>query len=153
MKVTLHQERDLKKDYAEVHYKEMTPSLEKMLSYLKEEFGNARIYGKTEDNERKILKVKNIFYFESVDKKIFAYLEKEVYQVDESLNKLQEELYSEGFVRINKSNIININHIKAIKPEASMRVRAIMDNDEFLIINRSYKTGFKNYLKERRSLL
>lgn len=153
MKVTLSQETNLPQDYAEVHYKEMTPGIRKMVSYLKEEFGNARIYGKTDDNEKKLLKVSKIFYFESVDKRIFAYLEKDVYQVDESLNNLEEELKSEGFVRINKSNIININHIKSIKPEASMRIRAVMDNDEFLIINRSYKSRFKNYLKERRSLL
>ena len=40
-----------------------------------------------------------IYYFESVDQKVFAYCEKEVYEVKSKLYELEEELNAASFLR------------------------------------------------------
>ncbi len=137
----------------DVHYQVMTPIIEKVVEVVEGDQVCLHLYGKTEDNEQILINISDIYYFESVDKRTFAYLARQVYQVQESLAKLEIDLAEEGFVRINKSNIVNIAHIDSIKPEVNMRIKAIMENNEYLIINRSYKANFKQYLKERRNVI
>lgn len=111
------------------------------------------LMGINEKGEEIRVPLKDIYYFEHIERKSFAYLEKDVYQVRESLATLEEKLNNYGFVRINKSNIINLDFIIAIKPEVNMRIKAVMENDEYLVINRSYKANFKKRLLERRQML
>jgi len=153
MKLRLFQDDKLKEEHIDVHYRVMTPKIEKVIEVLEGDQVRLHLYGKTEKNEQILIRISDIYYFEYVDKRTFAYLKKEVYQVQESLAKLEVELAQEGFVRINKSNLVNIYHIHSIKPEVNMRVKAIMENKECLIINRSYKSRFQQYLKERRNVL
>lgn len=54
----------------------------------------------------------DIYYFEYVDKRTVAYLKEDVYQVQESLAKLEVELAGKGFVRINKTKIAYIYILK-----------------------------------------
>lgn len=56
-----------------------------------------------------ILPVKDIYYFESVDNRVFAYCAKEVYEVRKKLYELEEELVSQDFLRISKSSIIHLS--------------------------------------------
>lgn len=153
MKLRLFQQDTLKEDHIDVHYRMMTPIIEKVIGVLEGEQIHMHLYGKTDKNEQILIDIRDIYYFEYVDKRTFAYLKEKVYQVQESLAKLEVDLASEGFVRINKSNVVNIAHIHAIKPEVNMRVKAILENKEYLIINRSYRTSFKQYLEERRNVL
>ncbi|NLY20410.1 MAG: LytTR family transcriptional regulator [Tissierellia bacterium] len=54
-----------------------------------------------------------------------------------------ENLYTSlGFIRINKSQIVNINYIDSIKSTVGMRVIASLKNNEQLIINRNYRDSF-----------
>lgn len=153
MKVRLFHDKGLKEEHMDIHYRNLSPTIEKVIDIVENDRSSIHLYGKTEENEQILIKISDIYYFECVDKRTFAYMEKEVYQVQENLTKLEAELAQEGFVRINKSNIVNINHILSIKPEVNMRVKVIMENEEYLIINRSYKTNFKKFLKERRNIL
>ncbi len=153
MKLRLFQDDKLKEEHVDVHYRRMTPIIEKVIGIIEGININLHLYGKTDKNEQILIRISDIYYFEYVDKRTFAYLKEEIYQVGESLAKLEMDLAGEGFVRINKSNVVNIEHVQAIKPEVNMRVKAIMENKECLIINRSYRTSFKRYLEERRNVL
>lgn len=95
----------------------------------------------------------DIYYFDTVDRKTFAYTKDKVCQIAKSLSSLEEELSPFGFVRINKANLVNIFMIKKIKPEANMRILAILKNEESLIINRGYKRSFEDYLKTMRNAI
>ncbi|MBO5487337.1 MAG: LytTR family transcriptional regulator DNA-binding domain-containing protein [Eubacterium sp.] len=108
--------------------------------------------GITED-EKELLDIEEIYYFDTVDRRTFAYTRDKTYQVSLTISALEEKLSDFGFIRINKANLVNIYQIKKIKPESNMRISAILRNDEKLQINRSYKRSFEEYLKRVRKAL
>jgi DNA-binding LytR/AlgR family response regulator len=152
MRVELLKNSEIIEERLDVHYRQMNPIIRQIVSLAKGSDVSMNLEGKSNNEEWVVFNIRDIFYFESVDKKTFAYMDEQVYEVRENLVELSSLYADEGFVRINKSNVVNIYQIKAIKPEVNMRVRAIMDNGEYLIINRSYKKGFVNFLKETRNL-
>ena len=149
MKVKLFQSKETE-EHIDIYYKEMSPLIKRVISITSAE-KSSQLIGKNNDGQKVYFDIDQVFYFESVDKKTFAYLKDQIYEVEERLNSIEEELGDIGFIRINKSNVVNIYYIQAIKPEINMRVRAIMENGEYLMINRSYKKNFENFLKERRT--
>lgn len=54
------------------------------------------------------LEPQEVFYFESVEQKVFAYCRLEVYQVKNKLYELMEELPGRDFIRASKSTILNL---------------------------------------------
>lgn len=149
MKVKLFQSKETE-EHIDIYYKEMSPLIKRVISITSAET-SSQLIGKNNDGQKVYFDIDQVFYFESVDKKTFAYLKDQIYEVEERLNSIEEELGDIGFIRINKSNVVNIYFIQSIKPEINMRVRAIMENGEYLMINRSYKKNFENFLKERRA--
>lgn len=79
-----------------------------------------------------------VFYFESVEQKVFAYCKSEVYQVKSKLYELLDELPGWKFVRVSKSVILNLNKIKSLTPAFSGRYEALLKNGEKVIISRQY---------------
>jgi len=150
MNVRLFHRKDIKEDSVDVYYRNMTPQVEKIVEIAKGNQAPLHIYGENEKEEKVLLKIEDVYYFESVDKRTYAYLMEEVYQVQKSLLLLEGELKVNGFIRINKSNVVNIYKITCIKPELNMRVKANLENGEYLFINRSYKGKFEAYLKQKR---
>ena len=53
----------------------------------------------------------DIYYFETVDNKVFAYCKQSVYEVKERLYQLEEVIEELPFMRISKSMIVNIEKI------------------------------------------
>ncbi len=89
----------------------------------------------------------NIYYFEAVDSRVFAYLEKEVYETRLKLYELEERYRNTDFFRASKSVIINLAKIKCLSPVFSGRFEAQMKNGERLIISRQYVPKLKEKLK------
>ena len=58
-----------------------------------------------------------VLYFESVDNRTFLYTETQVLEIKKRLYELEEILSDKDFVRISKSQLVNINKIKLLKPE------------------------------------
>lgn len=142
------------KERVEVYYSEMTPAMKQIVSAVQNIAKNEKpvLYGTCEE-EKFLLEPKEICYFDTVDRRTFAYGESRVYQVAKTLTALEEELGAYGFVRINKSNLVNIYMIRRIKPEANMKISAVLKNGEKLQINRGYKRSFEDYLKEVRKCI
>ena len=86
------------------------------------------------------------FYFESVDDRVFLYTEDNVMEVKQRLYALEELLPKQDFIRISKSQIVNINKIKALKPELNRTILATMCNGEQLYISRKYVKEFRSLL-------
>ena len=59
-----------------------------------------------------LLALPDIFYFEATDNKVFAYGQKNVYEVKEKLYQLEEQLVSFPFMRASKSMILNLDKIR-----------------------------------------
>lgn len=101
--------------------------------------------GYVEDRIVKLLP-KDIFYFESVDNKIFAYLDEGVYEVHKKLYELEAEYMHMDFLRISKSSIVNVAKISYIKPIFNGRFEASLKNGEKIIISRQYVLELKKKL-------
>ncbi|HHU80120.1 MAG: LytTR family DNA-binding domain-containing protein [Bacilli bacterium] len=103
------------------------------------------IQGK-KDDVFEVLQLDNIYYFESVENKVFAYLPQDVYEVNFKINELASMLESTSFIQVAKPIVLNINKIKKIKPLVNGRMLAILDNEEKVVITRVYAQAFKKKL-------
>lgn len=89
---------------------------------------------------------KDIYYFESVDNKVFAYCEKQVYEVRKKLYELEAELSGTDFLRISKSTIVDLSKIRNLSPGFSGRLEALLRNGERIVISRQYVPALKKKL-------
>ena len=74
-----------------------------------------------------LLALPDIFYFEATDNKVFAYGQKNVYEVKEKLYQLEEQLVSFPFMRASK-------------------FAALLENEEKVVISRQYVPVLKERL-------
>lgn len=110
---------------------------------------NTALNGLTAFNPDKgisILNPDDIFYFESVDDKVFAYCEKEVLELKTKLYELESRLSSRGFIRISKSMILNLSRAKSFNPSLGGRFEAVLSNGEKILISRQYVQELKKQL-------
>lgn len=77
-------------------------------------------------------------YFESVDDRTFLYTADKVYEIRHRLYELEELLSDRDFIRISKSQIVNINCIKSLVPELNRSLSATLSNGEILTVSRRY---------------
>lgn len=96
----------------------------------------------------KIFQVKpsDVYYFEAVDNKVFACLEKEVFDTKSKLYELEKQLENTDFFRASKSTIINLARVKNICPAFNGRFEVCMENGEKLIVSRQYVPDLKKKL-------
>ncbi len=102
----------------------------------------------TVSKEDKIFQVKpsDVYYFEAVDNKVFACLEKEVFDTKSKLYELEKQLENTDFFRASKSTIINLARVKNICPAFNGRFEVCMENGEKLIVSRQYVPDLKKKL-------
>ncbi len=105
-----------------------------------------RLTGYVED---KIVKrqPKEIYYFESVNNKVFAYTAKEMYEVHKKLYEIESEYAHTDFLRVSKSIIVNVAKIAYLKPIFNGRFEAKLKNEEKIIISRQYVLELKKKLE------
>ncbi len=121
----------------------MDDNLRKIVEYIRVRSDTIAV--KT-DGAARVLPLATVFYFESVDRKAFAYCASNVYECGESLAVLEKKLAESTFVRISKSCIVNTMSIKSVKPLDNHRLKALLRNGEAQIINRHYVTALKDKL-------
>jgi DNA-binding LytR/AlgR family response regulator len=106
-----------------------------------------------DDGEELILDPSEIYYLDHIERKLFAYTKDGVFRVMNTLASCEEMLWTYGFVRVSKSNLINIYKIRQLKPDLNMKVYASFDNGERICVNRSYKKSFNDYLQKMRGIM
>lgn len=104
-----------------------------------------KIVGKV-DGDIVIIKPKNIIYIQSYDHDIECVTITGTYNIKQKLYKIEEMFYDVGFLRVNKSCVINTKHIKKIKLSYNMKFILVMNNDEKIDVTRSYYNKFKKYI-------
>ena len=87
----------------------------------------------------------DVYYFEYVDQKVFAYGKTKVYESKSKLYEL-EELAKTDFIRVSKSCILNLNKIGSLAPSLGGRFEARLKNGEKVIISRQYVNSLKEVL-------
>ncbi len=93
-----------------------------------------------------LLAPEDIYYFEYVDQKVFAYGKTKVYEVKSKLYELEEQLSKTEFIRVSKSSILNLNKIGSLAPSLGGRFEAKLKNGEKVIISRQYVNSLKDVL-------
>lgn len=93
-----------------------------------------------------MLSPKDIFYFESVDNKVFACCEKSVCEIRKKLYELETELAHTDFLRVSKSTILNVSKIQRLSASFNGRLDARLANGEVVVISRQYVGNLKQKL-------
>ena len=143
MKLVKTREENLKENYLELHYDKLDEETNAVLDRLRD---TLRYIEGTVDEKKVTVAVTDIFYFETVDRKTFAYTKDLCIEVKDALRDIIEEYSKIGFVRVSKSSVVNIYKIKKLQGDLNMRVIIFLKNDEKLIMNRSYKKEFYDRL-------
>lgn len=98
------------------------------------------------ENEICFVKSAEVLYFESVDNRIFLYTEDNVMEIKQRLYELEVILSNKDFIRISKSQIVNVNKIRTLKPEMNRTMLLTMCNGERLCVSRKYVKAFRDLL-------
>lgn len=128
-----------------VKYASMSEEVEHLITLLR----NVDVKVKCRyDRQEKYVNASDIYYIESVDKKTFVYVRKEVYQTEFSLQEIEKKLQSAGFVRISKSCVLNTHYLDAIKPLVNSRLEATLQNGERVYVTRKYLSAIKAVIQK-----
>ncbi|MBE6759242.1 MAG: LytTR family transcriptional regulator [Ruminococcaceae bacterium] len=98
------------------------------------------------DDATFIIERRDVLYVESVDKKAFIYTKDGCYESPLRLFELEERLGSSGFVRTGKSSLVNLRHVRSIKPDMNGRLILTLSNAEKQIVSRQYAVNIKERL-------
>jgi len=93
-----------------------------------------------------IINPKDVFYFESVDNKVFIYCKQKIFQSKLKLYEIESEYENSDFFRASKSIIINISKIESVSPVFYGKFQALLQNGEKIFISRQFVPVFKKKL-------
>ena len=84
--------------------------------------------GTDEKGNRCLIKPAEVFSFYAEGQRVFAMDHTHRYSLSKKLYELEESLGSHGFVRISKSEIVNVKRIRSLDMSISGTIRVIMKN-------------------------
>ena len=74
------------------------------------------------------------------------YTQAEVMEIKQRLYELELVLSHGDFIRISKSQIVNIQKISSLRPEINRTILLTMCNEEQLFVSRKYVKAFRKQL-------
>ncbi len=148
MRLIMCERQDLENPEVTIAYREMTASIKRISDFVR---SVDRTILCRKDNEEYAVFINDIYYVESVDKKVFVYCETEVFQSSYKLYELENILSDGSFVRVSKSTILNIETLKGVKTLVNSRLEAILSNGESICVTRKYLKNIKEALLRRNS--
>ncbi len=143
MRITIIDPSPGEEDEIIVKCREVSDDLQQLLNLIKQ--GGNKING-YKDGKIHLLQPAEIFYFESVDQRVFAYCKADVYEIKSRLYELEMQLLAKNFLRVAKSLILNLDQIKQLSPAFSGRFEAQLKNGEKVLISRQYVPALKDRL-------
>ncbi len=99
-----------------------------------------------EGNELQLLSPGEVYYAESVDSRTFLYTGEKVLESSQSLASLHAQYEDLGFLRIGKSQLVNLHHVERLKSLPNSRIELTLKNKEKLIVSRHYVQTLKEKL-------
>ena len=142
MRVIFNKISQEESESAVINAHERTSSIDTAIGLL--ENGEQIIVG-FRDGEKVPCRLSQIYYFESVDDKCFAYTRDACLDMRCRLYEVESNL-DFRFFRCSKSMICNLRKIKCVKAESNARMRAELLNGEVIVITRSYVKELKKKL-------
>lgn len=93
---------------------EIHKQLREVVSYLKEEKGEESIKFVTTEGVLQ-LELKDIYYFEYLDRKVYIHSKEKVYVIREKITNIAEMMEKYNFLMPHKSFVVNLLYVKSIK--------------------------------------
>ena len=142
MKVELKISKEVKQPYAVIYSNSLTDEIASAVMYL-ENTGKI-ITG--EDNGRiAVLQPSEIYMVRVENERTVIYGENKKFLSPKRLYQLEQQL-GNGFMKISKSTVINLSHIKCVEPSFKGMMSLVMKNGLKDWISRKYLPDFKKYL-------
>lgn len=123
--------------------RKVTDRIHRLKSHI--ELFDTQIQGKYQ-GDTCLVNIWEILYFEAVDDRTFLYTKDAVMETTHRLYELEQILSEQDFIRISKSQIMNVNHVKLLHPELNRTILATMCNGERLSVSRRYVPELKKLL-------
>jgi len=115
---------------------EITPEIREIHSYVENK--GLEIPGIVDGQYQTRFRLEDVYYFEALDEKVFAYTEEQVCEIKMRLYEVEKAFENQCFVRCSKSVVLNLMLLDSISPALNGRFFAHMKNGEKLIISRQY---------------
>lgn len=142
LKVELKISKEVKEPYAVIYSDSLTDEITSAVMYL-ENTGKI-ITG--EDNGRiAVLQPSEIYMVRVENERTAIYGEDKKFLSPKRLYQLEQQL-GNGFMKISKSTVINLSHIKCVEPSFKGMMSLVMKNGLKDWISRKYLPDFKKYL-------
>ena len=94
-------------------------------------------------NERVVVPCESIIYIDSYGHSVEVHTKDNIYQANERIYKILQQLDNNEFLRISNSVIVSKSHIKKISPTLSMKFILTLSNADRVDVTRSYYYTFK----------
>lgn len=141
MNVTLTISGEYPEPQVMIYAAEATEDIRKLLSYIQ---NTEKIITAYEEDSIVILKPEEIYMVCSLGRGVKIYCQKKEYTSSKCLYEF-ENLLGDNFVRISKTTLINLSHLKKIEPSFSGML-AVLKNEKSDYISRKYLPLFKKRL-------
>lgn len=100
------------------------------------------IIGKIDDKHIQI-PLNQIYYFDTIEDKTFAYTKDAIYDINHRLYQLEDILSHTPFLRVNKNTIVNVKKIRSFHSTINGRMEGKLVNKERVKISRRYVKDLK----------
>ncbi|TVX89758.1 LytTR family DNA-binding domain-containing protein [Paenibacillus agilis] len=99
------------------------------------------------ENKFAVMEPLDVLYVEAGPDGIMAYTKSNRYSIKETLQYYENIWAVKGFIRINKSQLVNLLHVKEIIPWFNSRYVLRIDNDIELEVSKMFSKKLRNTLK------
>lgn len=147
MKLIIEESPDCEETEVRIRCGLMTPELQELVALIR--LHSFSVEAKR-DGETFYLPLEDIFYFETVDGRTFAYTDDGVYELVLRLHQLEAELTKTSFLRVSRTAVLNVAKLRSVKGLINGRMLGTLENGEQIVINRSYVDALKDKLKRGR---
>lgn len=141
MRVRIRKIADKQNEQVIIECVEETSEIREIEAYIRSK--GTEISGIGTEHSMKQFHLTDVYYFEALDEKVFAYTLEDVYEIKMRLYEVEETYAKHHFVRCSKSVVMNLMQLDSISPALNGRFFARMKNGEKLMISRQYAQKIK----------
>lgn len=143
MKVTVKKVEKKEQEQVVIECVEITKEIKDIYSYALSK--GVELSGIDNGRIEKI-RLEDVYYFEALDEKVFAYTPKQVFEIKLRLYEVEQAYVSHHFIRCSKSVVLNLMQLKSISPALNGRFFAHLKNGEKVMISRQYISSIKEVI-------
>lgn len=127
----------------EIKTPQLTPEIERIISLMR--MINMQIAVKKGD-EIVLLDTDEILYIEALERNTYVYTKKDFYEINMRLYEIEQLLIEQGFIRVSKTDIVNLKNIQSLRADINRKIRVTLVNGEQIIVSRNYADELKKRL-------